>query len=97
MLVGNNFLPLPGKHYRVSRRTIHKNNNFLSPNKFLIKLKHHDSRNLSNVSNFCRVSLLTMSKYNLKNPAVLLQDNIDDERNSIYFQWSSLALNIIES
>ena len=38
-----------------------------------------------------------MSKYNLKNTAVLLQDNLNRYRNSIYFQRYSLALNFIES
>ena len=38
-----------------------------------------------------------MNKYYLKITAVLLQDNLDDDRNSIYFQCYSLALDIIES
>ena len=38
-----------------------------------------------------------MNNYNLKNTAVLPQDNLDDDRNSIYFQWYSPALNIYES
>ena len=38
-----------------------------------------------------------MNKYNLKNIAVLLQHNLDDDRNSLYFQCYSLALDIIES
>ena len=33
---------------------------------------------------------------NEKSTAVLFQDNLDDDRNSIYFQWYSLALDIIE-
>ena len=37
-----------------------------------------------------------MNKYNLKNTAVLLQDNLDDDRNYVYFQWYSLVPDIIE-
>ena len=62
-----------------------------------IKLKHHLSRTLSYFPKVFRVSFLIMSKYNLKNTAVLLQDNIDDERHSIQFIWYSLALDIIET
>ena len=60
------------------------------------KLKHHLSHTLSYFRKDFRVSFLIMSKYNLKNTAVLLQDNIDDERYSIQFIWYSLALDIIE-
>ena len=38
-----------------------------------------------------------MNKYNLKNTAVPFQDNLGHNRNSIYFQWYSLALNFVES
>ena len=38
-----------------------------------------------------------MNKYNLKNTAVLLQDNLDDDRNSIHFQLYSLNLDVTES
>ena len=37
-----------------------------------------------------------MNKYDLKNRAFLLQDNLDDGRNYIYFQWDFLALDIME-
>ena len=33
----------------------------------------------------------------LKNTAVLLQDNLHDDRNYLYLQWYSQALDIIES
>ena len=97
LLVCNKFPSLPRKYNRVSRGTIHKNNNSFSPEEFLIKLKHHLSPNLLDAPNFYRVSPLTMNEYNLKDTAVLLEDNPDDDRNSIYFQWYSLALDIIES
>ena len=38
-----------------------------------------------------------MNKYNLRNTTVLLQDNLDDYINSIYFQRFSVAVDIIES
>ena len=38
-----------------------------------------------------------MNENNLKNTVVLLQDNLGDDRNSMSFQWYSLALDIIES
>ena len=36
-----------------------------------------------------------MDKDNLKNTTVLLQDNLDDDRNSIYFEWYSLSLSYL--
>ena len=36
-----------------------------------------------------------MNKDNLKNTTVLLQDNLDDDRNSIYFEWYSLCLSYL--
>ena len=36
-----------------------------------------------------------MNKDNLKNTTVLLQDNLDDDRNSIYFEWYSLRLSYL--
>ena len=50
----------------------------------------------SNFINFCQVSLLVISKYNLKNIAALLQDNEDHDGNYVYFQRYYLALDIIE-
>ena len=97
LLVGNKFPSLPRKYNRVSRGTFHKNNNSFSPDETEIKLKHHLSPNLLDAPNFYRVSPLTINEYNLKNTAVILEDNPDDDRNSIYFQWHSLALDIIES
>ena len=44
-----------------------------------------------------RISLLAMNKYNLKNTAIILQNNLNYDRNSIYFQWYFLALDIIDS
>ena len=38
-----------------------------------------------------------MNKCNLNNTAVPLQDNLDDDRDSLYFQWYSLALDITVS
>ena len=49
MFIGNKFPPLPRKHDRVSRGTIHKNNNSFSPDESLIKLKDHLSHSLSDV------------------------------------------------
>lgn len=68
-----------------------------SPDEFLIKLKHHLSHILTDIPNFCRGYLSEMNKYYLQNTAVFFQDNLDDYSNFIYFQWYSLALNIIES
>ena len=69
MLVGDKFPPLTRKNDRASRGIIHKNNNSFSPGEFLIKLKHHLIHNLSDVPNFCRVSILARRKYNLRNTA----------------------------
>ena len=91
-LVGNKFPPLPIKQDKVYRRESHKNNNSFSPGKFFIKLKQHLSHNQSLVPNFCRVSFLTMNKYNLKKTAIILEDNLDYYRNSVYFKWYFLAL-----
>ena len=33
-----------------------------------------------------------MKKYNVKNTAVLLQDNLDDSKNSIYFQGNAFGI-----
>ena len=96
-LVGDKCPPLPMKQDKFSRRVSHKNNNSFSPGKFFIKLKQHLSHNQLHVPNFCRVSLLAMNKFDLKNIAIILQDNQDHEKNSIYFQWYFLALNIIDS
>ena len=96
-LVGDKCPPLPIKRDKFSRRTSHKNNNSFSPGKIFIKLKQRLSHNQSHVTNFCRVSLLGMNKFDLKNIAIILQDNQDHEKSSIYFQWYFLALNIIDS
>ena len=53
VLVGNKFPRVPRNHDRLSRGTIHKNNNYFSPDKFLIKLKHHLTHSLLDVPNFC--------------------------------------------
>ena len=45
VLVGNKLPPLPRKH------------DWVSPDEFLIKPKTHFSHHLSDVPNFCRVSL----------------------------------------
>ena len=63
---------------RVSRGTILESNKSFFPDEFLIKLKHYLSHDLSGVPNFCRVSLLAINNYNLRNEAVFLQDNPDD-------------------
>lgn len=66
--------------------------------KFIIKLKHHLNRNLTDISSFSRVSLLAINKCNLKNAAFLLHDNLNYSNNSIYCQWSFIALlDVIES
>lgn len=95
--VGNKFKTFPRKQDRVSRGTIHENHNSFCLDGLFIKLKHHRSHNLSDAPNFYRVFLLAMSNYNLKNTTVLLQDKLDDDKNFIYFQFDSLALDIIES
>ena len=71
-----------------------KTNSFC-PDEILIVLKQYLSHNLSEVPNFCRASSLAMNKCYLKITAVLLQDNPDDDRNSIYFQCYSI--NVTES
>ena len=75
--VGSKIPPLSGKHNRTSYDTPHKNNIFKFADEFLIKLKHHLNYNLSDVPNFSRVCLLVLNKNDLKNIAVLLQDNIN--------------------
>ena len=90
-LVGDKCPPLPMKQDKFSRRVSHKNNNSFSPGKFFIKLKQHLTCQ-SLVPNFCRVSFLTMNKYNLKKTAIILEDNLDYYRNSVYFKWYFLAL-----
>ena len=75
------FRPVLRKHDRVSRGAIHKNKNSFSPDDFLIKLEQHLTQNVSDFPKFCRVSLLAVNnKYNIKMTAILLQDNIDDDR-----------------
>ena len=82
VLVFNKFPPISTRHNRISRASSHKNNNYLSPEKLIIKLKHYLRHKLSDVSNFSRVSLLSMNEYNLT--SALLQDILNDARNSIY-------------
>ena len=57
---------------RVSRGTTHVSNKSFFPGEFFIKLKHYLSNDLSDVSNFCRVSLLAINNYNLRNAEVFL-------------------------
>ena len=47
-------------------------------------MKHHLSHNLSDVPIFSRISLLATNNCNLKNSAVLLQDNLNDASNAIF-------------
>ena len=54
---------------------------FFFLDEFLIKLKHHLSHNLWDVPKVCQVSLLAMSRYNVKNRAVFLSDNLEYDRN----------------
>ena len=37
-----------------------------------------------------------MCKYNRQNTAVFFQDNLDDDRDSIYLHWYSLAVDNID-
>lgn len=95
VLVSNIFPSLSRKHNIVFCGTIHNNKNFFSPDEFLIKLKHYLSHNLWLIPNFCRVSPSAMNKYNLKKTTALLKDNLDDDRNSVYFHWYFLGLDYI--
>ena len=61
VLVFNKFPPLPRKHDKASHGTVHRNNNYFSPDEFLIKLKHHLSHKSSDFPNFSGVSLLAMN------------------------------------
>ena len=45
LLVGNKFTPVSRKQNRIVAR-FRKNNDYLSPDEFLIKLKHHRNHNL---------------------------------------------------
>ena len=45
------------------------------------------------VEQFIKIIILCLKKIAL----VLRQENLDDDRNSMYFQWYSLALDIFES
>ena len=72
VLVDNKFQLFPRKHNRISRSTSNTSNTFSSPYKFLIKLKHHLSHDLSDIYNFSKVSLLAVNKYNLKITVFLL-------------------------
>lgn len=49
------------------------------------------------VSNFSRVSLLAINQLNLKNNAIILQNNLNGTSYSILFQLFFMALDIIES
>ena len=74
--MGDKLPPLPTKHERVSHRAIHKNNDYSSPDEFLFKMKQRISHNLSDVRNFCRISLLAMNKCGLKDVMnALLREN----------------------
>ena len=86
LLFSNKFPPLSRKRDRVSRGRIHKNIFF--PWWAFYKLNYHLSHNLSDVPDFFRVFLLAINKYNLKNTAILLQDNLLHGRNSIYVSMS---------
>lgn len=90
LLTGNKFPP-QATSYKVSRGPVHKINNSFSPDQLLIKLKHHLSYNLSNFPKFSRISSLGKNTYKLKNTAIPLQDNLDDDGDSIYLQWYFLA------
>ena len=89
----NKFPRLPKKHEFLVEQFI-KNNSF-SSDEILIVLKEYFGNDLSEVPNFCGVSSLTMNKCYLKTTAVLLQDNLDDDRNSISVQCCSI--DVIES
>ena len=65
MLADSKFPPLLRKHNNIYRGTSQQNNNTLSPDEFLVKLKHHFNHNLSDVPNFSRVSILLMNNYDL--------------------------------
>ena len=97
MLVGNKFPPPPVRHNRIFRGNSHKNNNSSPPDEFLIKIKHNLNHDLSDVPNFFRLAILAINIFNLNNSAILLQDNLSDASNSIYCQWYSIVLDIIES
>ena len=96
MLVGNKFPLLPRKHNSISRGNSNEDKNSLSPVGFVIKVKQYPNHNLLDVSNFSRVPLLAMNKFNLKNTNVLLQDNLNNASNSIYCLWYSMALDVTE-
>ena len=49
------------------------------------------------VSNFSRVSLLAINQLNLKNNAIILQNNLNGTSYFIHFQLFFMALDIIES
>ena len=83
VLESNKFPPLPRKHEFLVEQFI--KTNCVCPDEILIVLKQYLSHNLSEVPNFCRASSSAMNKCYLKITAVLLQDNLDDDRNSIFF------------
>ena len=93
VLVHNKFPQLPKKHNRIFCGTFHSGNDSISPDKFLIKLKHPPSHNLLVVT----LPEYKLIKYNLNNTAVILQDNLNDTGSSIYCQWYYIVLEIIES
>ena len=66
-LAGNKFPVLFRKYNKISCRASHKSIYSLSPEKFIIKLKHDHNHNLSGFPNCSIVSLLEMNKYDLKN------------------------------
>ena len=84
VIVDNKFPTLSRKHNRISGFNTQKSNNSLSPDKVVIKPKHHLNYNLSDVSNIFTLSLLAMSNYNLKITAIPFQDYLNDTSNSIY-------------
>lgn len=76
VFVGNRFPLPPKKHNCISSETSHKNNNSLPPD-YNLNYNHLNY----NLSNFSRVSLSLLNKYNFQN--VLLQHNLNQVSNFI--------------
>ena len=85
MYLGKTAPALPRKHDKLSCGATQENNNSFFPDELHIKLKYLPIFYRMFLT-FFRVSLLAMNKYNLKNTALILQGNLDDDQIFIYLQ-----------
>ena len=99
VLVGTRFPPLARVHPRLSRGEAHCKINYnITPLSLFNKFSAILNDNISETSNFMRISLMSMKKSHLKSFADILYDEIAKSTfNQNYLQWHLTAIDIIES